>query len=413
MMCPDLPFPIRAGGQMRMASICEAMAGCCDLHIACISSNIPDVTRLWAKELGITVEHYQDAAPDDVPSWYRYARIVMTRNNLRYNPREQLFFDNVLGRIMPDMVWLETPYLLRYVLKWMDKIAVVVDYWGTSEGAKRLFEHSHGLKKIKEWLRWWAASRSEHRYTRILNDLACVSALDAQYFQSLAPRCRIWPIPIGIAEKSIYSIEQPYPEDPLSMILTGDLSYPPNIDAALFFAGRIFPRVQNELPNAVFRIVGRNPSPSIMELKGRPGIEILGFVPDLAKEICRCAIYILPMRLGSGIRSKLFDVFPLAKAIVTTSIGAEGLELLHGENCLIADEEMEFAQSCINLLKDEGKRIELGNGAKRLAMDVYSQEKINALVKETVNAVLGIGLLPFEQDGKSNGHQRRHTRFQC
>jgi glycosyltransferase involved in cell wall biosynthesis len=388
MMCPDLPFPIRAGGQMRMASICEALAGCCNLHIACISSDIPESTRAWAKGLGITVEHYQDPAPDDVPSWYRYARIVMTRNNLRHNPREQLFFDNVFGRIMPDMVWLETPYLLRYVLKWMDKTPVVVDYWGTSEGAKRLFHQSLGLRKIKEWLRWWVGSGCERRHARLLQNIACVSKLDAQYFLSIAPQNRIWPIPIGIAENSTCSIEQPYPEDPLSMILTGDLSYQPNVDATLFFADHIFPRIQSELPKAVFRIVGRNPSPSILELKGRPGIEIIGFVPDLANEICRCAIYVLPMRLGSGIRSKLFDVFPLAKAIVTTSIGAEGLELQHGENCLISDEEMDFAQSCINLLKDEGKRIELGNGAKRLATDVYSQEKINRLVKETVNAVM-------------------------
>jgi glycosyltransferase involved in cell wall biosynthesis len=390
MMCPDLPFPIRAGGQMRMASICEALSGCCDLHIACISSEVPESTRAWAKGLGATVEHFQDPLPGNDSSWYRHVWTIITRNNLRYNPREQLFFDDVFGRMMPDMAWLETPYLLRYVLKWVNRMPVVVDYWGTSEGAKRLFHHSHGLIKIKEWLKWWAASGSERRYTRILDDLVCVSKLDAQYFQSLARRCRIWPIPIGIAEKSTCSIEQPYPEDPLSMILTGDLSYPPNIDAALFFADRIFPRIKKKLPEAIFRIVGRNPSLSILELKGRPGIEILGFVPDLAKEICRCAIYVLPMRLGSGIRSKLFDVFPLAKAIVTTSIGAEGLELQDGENCLIADEEMDFAQSCINLLKDEGKRIELGNGAKRLALDIYSQEKINGLVKETVNAVMGI-----------------------
>jgi hypothetical protein len=221
----------------------------------------------------------------------------------------------------------------------------------------------------------------------MLHHIACVSKLDAQYFLSLTPQCRIWPIPIGIAVKSTGPIEQGAREEPLSMIITGDLSYPPNVDAVLFFAERIFPRIQKEMAEAVFRIVGRTPSPSILGLKGRPGIEILGFVPDLAREIGRCAIYVLPMRLGSGIRSKLFDVFPLAKAIVTTSIGAEGLELRHGENCLIADEEMDFAQCCVSLLRDEGQRITLGNGARRLATDVYRQERINALVKATVNAV--------------------------
>lgn len=389
MMCPDLPFPIIAGGQMRMASICEALSRCCDLHIACISPDIPAVTLAWAKGLKVTMEHFQGADSGDVPSWYRHALMIMTRNNLRYDPKEQLFFNDVLSRMMPDMVWLETPYLLRYILKWIYRTPVVVDYWGTSEGAKRMFMNSHGLKKIKEWFKWWAAYGSESRYSKILHDIVCVSRLDAQYFQSIAPQCRTWPIPIGIVKPN-GPIERADrgDQDNLSMIMTGDLSYPPNVDAAMFFADRIFPWIKKDLPGAIFRIVGRNPSQSVLELKRVSGIEVLGFVPDLSREIGWCAIYVLPMRLGSGIRSKLFDVFPLAKAIVTTSIGAEGLELYHGKNCLIADEERDFAQCCIRLLKDEEKRVKLGNEAKRLATDVYHQENINLLVKGILKTVI-------------------------
>lgn len=389
MLSPDLPFPIRAGGQMRAASLCLPLAGCCDLHIACIAASIPTATRNWANSLGITMENFPAPASDGTPDWYRHAWSIATRNNLRYDRREQLFFNTVLDRLKPDMVWLETPYLLRYVLAWMDETPVVVDYWGTSEGARRLFVHSRGLKKVKEWLKWWIASGSERRYARLLHDLICVSELDAQYFRSIAPQCRIWPIPIGIQETPVPPRGNTYREESWTMIMTGDLSYEPNIDAARYFAERIFPRVREEVPEAVFCVVGRNPSQPILELKGTAGIEVVGFVPDLAKEIRRCTIYVLPMRLGSGIRSKLFDVFPLGKAIVTTSVGAEGLELKHGENCLIADGEADFARCCIQLLNDGAQRVKLGIEARRLATDVYHQGKIDAAVRELVATVTG------------------------
>ena len=140
-----------------MASLCLALAGCCNLHIACISPDIPEVTRSWSSSLGITMEHFPAPVSDGTIDWYRHARSIVTTNNLRHHPEEQLFFNTVLNRLKPDMVWLETPYLLRYVLSWMDETPVVVDYWGTSEGARRLFEHSRGFKKVKEWLKWWIA----------------------------------------------------------------------------------------------------------------------------------------------------------------------------------------------------------------------------------------------------------------
>ncbi|MBU2578109.1 glycosyltransferase family 4 protein [Patescibacteria group bacterium] len=390
-LSPDLPFPIVAGGQMRMASLCEGLSKCCRLHIACIAPAIPEATLDWAKELNVTIESFRHTDFSNLQLLYQRINMIITRNNLKHHRRAQHFFNDVFNHTAPDIVWLETPYLIRYTLEWMKKIPIVVDYWGTSEGAKRIFMNTSGIKRIKTWFIWWTAYGGELRYSKRLKEIVCVSRLDAEYFQRIAPHCRTWPIPNGIIKQ--YQKNGAVPlhtehEQNMTMIFTGDLSYLPNIDAALFFADRIFPRIKKELPEVVFRMVGRNPSQAILRLKGTSGMEVLGFVPDLSTEILRSSIYVLPMRLGSGIRSKLFDVFPLAKAIVTTSIGAEGLELHHGENCLIADEEMDFAQCCIHLLKDEGKRVKLGNEAKRLATDVYTQENINLLIKEVVAEVM-------------------------
>ncbi|MDD5206829.1 MAG: glycosyltransferase family 4 protein, partial [Desulfobacterales bacterium] len=314
---------------------------------------------------------------------------ILTRNNLRYDRGEDLAFNRIHERLHPDLVWLETPYLLRYALGWKNEVPVIVDYWGTSEGARRLFDHSWGIDRAKAWLRWWVGSGCERRYAKRLQDLVCVSQVDTQYFRSIAPQCRVWSVPNGIQEEPFSSADKAVEEDPWTMLLTGDLSYPPNVDAALFFAEHIFPKIRQALPEAVFRLVGRDPSPSLRWLHGQPGITLVGFVPDLAQEIRRCTIYVLPMRLGSGIRSKLFDVFPLAKAIVTTSVGAEGLELAHGKNCLIADGEADFARFCVQLLTDEVQRKRLGAAVKKLATEVYSQGKIDAAVRKIVTTIAG------------------------
>jgi glycosyltransferase involved in cell wall biosynthesis len=95
------------------------------------------------------------------------------------------------------------------------------------------------------------------------------------------------------------------------------------------------------------------------------------------------------MRLGSGIPTKLFDVFPLGKPIVATSIGVEGIELTHQENCLIADTPREFADFCCSLLASETERRRLGANARKMALHLYAHERIAQLIKDTLTTAMG------------------------
>jgi len=108
-------------------------------------------------------------------------------------------------------------------------------------------------------------------------------------------------------------------------------------------------------------------------------------VPDLRERIAAAAVYALPMRLGSGIRTKLLDVFPTGTPIVTTSIGAEGFDLRNEESALIADDAEAFAQACIRMLDDRDLAARIGAAAKRLANERYAQKNVRdqvALVLE-------------------------------
>ena len=353
-LCPDLPLPIRAGGQMRMASFVQALAGCAKVHVACIAPEIPETTAVWANDLGITIEHFASPRIRNLQLWIQRIVMVLTECNLLHRKNEQRFFDEVFNRFDPNLVWLETPYLVRYAMPWKEDVLILVDHWGTSEGARRIFLNDRGIRRIWSWFRWRAARGGELRYAPKVKDIVCVSRLDAQYFKCMAPKTRVWPIPNGILEKEERSNQSPLPRgQDAEMMLTGDLSYLPNIDAAVYFVKEILPLIRCELPQAIIELVGRNPSPEVLPLGAFPGVRMSGEVPDMSEAIARTALYVLPMRLGSGIRSKLFDVFPLGKAIVSTTIGAEGLELYHNKNCLLADTPADFAKACIKLLKEE------------------------------------------------------------
>lgn len=147
----------------------------------------------------------------------------------------------------------------------------------------------------------------------------------ADHFKKLAPKSHIHVIPNGIVKKVFLPEHVFYKnEKPDSLVMTGDFSFMPNVDAAIFYTNNIFPLIRKQNPNAIISFTGRNPSPAIMKLADIPGVFVTGFVDDIFKCIAQSSVYVLPLRQGSGIRSKLLDVFPLGKAIVTTSIGAEG-----------------------------------------------------------------------------------------
>jgi glycosyltransferase involved in cell wall biosynthesis len=314
--------------------------------------------------------------------------MLITMSNLRYRATEKVFFNKIFDSYGPNLVWLETPYLIRYAMPWRSKVAMVVDYWGTSEGAKRIYERSSGAIKIWRLLQWRAASGGERRYAPLIRNIVTVSSFDAGHFRRLAPRSRIWAIPNGILRKSAPILVSEVSDDSKDMIFTGDMSYKPNIDAVLWFTKEILPLILAQRPDARLKIVGRNPVPEIERLHHREEIEVLGYVEDLAGAIASSGLYVLPMRLGSGIRSKLFDVFPLGKPIVTTTVGAEGLELYHDQNCLIADTPQDFASACVKLIQHKEERKRLGVAALELARGTYSQQTVAKAVRNAVGEIL-------------------------
>jgi glycosyltransferase involved in cell wall biosynthesis len=146
----------------------------------------------------------------------------------------------------------------------------------------------------------------------------------------------------------------------------GSMDWPANIDGVEFFSAEIWPRVLAAVPDARFRVVGRNPPPRIQRLASS-SVEIVGGVDSVLPYFRGAPVFVVPLRVGGGTRLKIYEAMAAERAIISTSVGAEGLEFNDGRDLLIADDAVSFSDAVIRLLKDAAAREALGRAAGRTA----------------------------------------------
>jgi glycosyltransferase involved in cell wall biosynthesis len=154
------------------------------------------------------------------------------------------------------------------------------------------------------------------------------------------------------------------------------MNYGPNSDGVLWFYNAVLPLIRRQTPDLQFWVVGSNPPPAIAELNEDPNVMVTGFVEDVRPYLADGAVIVVPLRLGSGTRLKILDAWAMEKAIVSTRLGAEGLQATHGEDILLADEPDRFAECVLSLLVDGEKRSRLGKAGRRLAESTYGWSAI-------------------------------------
>lgn len=172
---------------------------------------------------------------------------------------------------------------------------------------------------------------------------------------------RISVIPTGVDLSKYRYDREVRPADPLVMF-TGSMDWEPNIDGVEYFCKEVWPRVAASVPEACFRIVGRDPHPRVKNLAS-PSIEVTGTVPSIIDHVRQAAVLVVPLRMGSGTRIKIYEGMAMGKATVSTRVGAEGLDVHDGHDILLADQPKQFAEYVVALLRDEPRRWELGAAA--------------------------------------------------
>lgn len=165
---------------------------------------------------------------------------------------------------------------------------------------------------------------------------------------------RVTVVPTGVDLEQYHPAPRTTTQAPL-ITFVGAMDWEPNVDGVEYFCAEVLPIIKAEVPEARFRIVGRNPDRRVQKWAG-DSIEITGRVPSVVEHLHESAVVIVPLRIGGGTRLKIYEAMATAKAVVSTTIGAEGLDVHHGRDIMLADDPASFAQAVIMLLRDPALR---------------------------------------------------------
>jgi O-antigen biosynthesis protein len=166
------------------------------------------------------------------------------------------------------------------------------------------------------------------------------------------------------------------------LFFVGGFWHKPNIDAVTWFVEKIWPQIRGEFAECRFRIAGSYPSDEVLALAKTPGVEVLGFVPDLMRVFSGARVFVAPLRYGAGVKGKVGQSLALGLPVVTTSIGAEGMTLIDGEHALIADDPAAFASQVMRLLRDDALWARLQTQGRSLARSTFSVDAVRGKVTD-------------------------------
>ena len=238
---------------------------------------------------------------------------------------------------------------------------------------RRLYARAESVK-MRRW---------ESEIGRGVYALGATCPREAAIFRRLCPGTRVVPLP-NVVDAGEY--EPTYAAEREDVVLfSASFDWFPNQDAAEFFAQRVLPELRRLRPRAVFRLAGRCRSAEFRRrMRQFDGVELAGFVPDMRREIARATLCAVPLRIGSGTRLKILEAAAMGKAVVSTALGAEGLDFVPGEEIAIADDPERFGLALAVLLAQRERRREIGRRARRRVERDYSLP----VLRSALNAVL-------------------------
>jgi glycosyltransferase involved in cell wall biosynthesis len=219
-----------------------------------------------------------------------------------------------------------------------------------------------------------------------------VSDNDHRLMSAMIDPSRISVVPTGV-DLSLYQsgCEEPQAigdREPV-VVFVGSMDWEANVDAVDYFCREIWPAVKRAVPGARFRIVGRNPHPRVKRLECE-SIEVTGTVSSVIGHYREASLNVVPLRVGGGTRLKIYEAMAMGKATVSTSIGAEGLDVNDGSDILIADSSEKFSNAIIALLNDERLRREVEKAAAVQAAR-FDWSVIGERFEDVLDRVAGMG----------------------
>ena len=378
------PSPPRFGAQARVHGLITELARRHDLTAAMLVDDEFDaeecrrVMRAYCCDVVLVPNPYGHEGLTKRLLQLRSLASTQSFERLRVTvPALRSVLDRALRARRFHIVNLEWPYLGHFDLRQAppgEKLpALVVDSHEIAYDLARQFTRAGGTlsRRLYAGANWRKLRREELGTYRHADGVYLCSAADERRLLDQVPGARTAVIP-NAADVEYY---QPRPTDPppdgRTVVYFGLLSTVPNVDGVIHFVRDIWPRIAEANPEARCKIIGGRPPPSLLALAG-PRVELTGFVSDLRPHLAAAAVVVVPLRLGGGTRLKIVEAMAMGKAIVSTTLGAEGIEAVTGRDLLVEDRPAAFADAVNRLLAQPSLAARIGQSARQLAVERYA-----------------------------------------
>jgi polysaccharide biosynthesis protein PslH len=393
-VCRDLPYPPNAGYRIRTYNLLKRLARRHTVSLLCYDVDGSGAGAEGVAPFCAAVELVQ------VPKLSRARQIPQALGLLlrgeplsaRYVQSEAM--ERAIARAVQtgavDLIHFDDPYITTNCPKshWLTLKKTVTYHDIDSQKYARLcrLEPSPAKRAMLE-LDLSLVRRMEKSMLRNADLNIVMSEVDRDSLLAHGIDGSIAIVPNGV-DVDRFPFQKPEATDLLSYF--GTMDYLPNEDAALYFHREILPLLAEERPQARFCIVGRRPGARLREAVGSdPRVEVTGEVNDVVPYYRRSAVAVVPLRAGGGTRLKILEAMALGCPVVSTSIGAEGLNVTHGENILLADTPESFARATLQLMGDAALRETMSIKARRFVEEQYSWEGIAEELSRRYSALAG------------------------
>ncbi len=376
MLAPETPYPAVGGGALRTASLVEYFARRFDLDLIVFrEQGAPDPRAAFPAGLARRVDVIE------LPLHSRAATARAGRNLVRFlrgvPPLNDRFagFGPALERVVAgrsyDFALIEHLWCAPYVdqmgavsrcvaLDVHNIESTLLTRTAAAEGGLAAVMFRRFARRAADFERRWAP-----RFTLAL----ATSEQDASRLRALAPGSAVHVYPNAIPWRPL-----PVVEKEEAIAFSGNLEYHPNRAAVMFFARKVWPRLRQHWPRLIWRIIGKNPQ-AVRGLVGNDSrVELTGPVEDAVTELARARVAVAPMLSGSGTRVKILEAWAAGLPVVSTTIGAEGLEVRNSDQVLLADTDEEIRGAVNDLLSSPDWREGLGRSARSLFERKYTWE---------------------------------------
>jgi sugar transferase (PEP-CTERM/EpsH1 system associated) len=389
------PYPADTGGKIRTARLLEQLSRRLDITLISNVEHPKDdpylaqVDKLCARFEPVA---WQETRRGSLGFYARVIRRLASRYPVSVaGDHSRPFAERIRACLTRDRYDLLVCDFVQPSINIDDRVGVPVLLF--QHNVESMIFERHALTASNAPLRWFWRSqwrkmeRFEREACQRFGGVVAVSEADRALFTERFGARRTFAIPTAVDADYFRPAAGPVADG--NLVFTGSMDWLPNEDAMLFFADEILPRVIAQVPGATLTIVGRSPSPHLRRrLAARPEITITGRVDDVRPFMERAAAYIIPLRIGGGTRIKAYEAMAMAKPVISTPIGVEGLPVRDGEHLVLAESAADFAGAVVDVLRNPERRHRLGQAARRFVEGSCSWPSAAAAFVDACRGVL-------------------------